>query len=175
VSQPEVLHKEFVMSYFSRTHGVLNQLPPYGVGCAPKTSSVQDKELSNSLSVLSLIEPSQDQSTIVGNNYISVQSSLEEEYMLLIPPLAFALWVWDRVDLEIGEAAVVSAGHPLSALLGQVALWYGACPVIRLGEDQLFWPNCEILSEGEQEEIVDGLRSRVGNKPGFDAVGAMIN
>ncbi|MCC7032956.1 MAG: hypothetical protein IT179_09015 [Acidobacteria bacterium] len=52
---------------------------------------------------------------------------------LMVPPLAATLRIWDDLRLEIGELAVVTDGHPLSALAALAASWHGARAVLVTG------------------------------------------
>ena len=64
---------------------------------------------------------------------LPVPEAFEPAAALLAPPLALALWVWERARLELGEAAAVAAGHPLSPLLAWIAVLRGGFPVLQLG------------------------------------------
>jgi hypothetical protein len=89
-----------------------------------------------------------------------------------IPALAFTLWIWEKLSLELGEVAVYSGGTFLSELVGQVALRRGGCPVIRLGKpvSEDLHPGIETLSLQDPELAVEKLRQRIAGKTGFAAV-----
>jgi hypothetical protein len=61
---------------------------------------------------------------------IPVSDSLPPETALLAPAVARALWMWDAMELELGELAVVTDGHPFSSLAATVSRWYGAEPML---------------------------------------------
>lgn len=91
---------------------------------------------------------------------------------LLAPPLALALSFWDRLHLELGEAAIYTEGDVFADLLGQVAIWSGACPVIKLCnaicKSPLVSGESQLLSDADQ--ALHQLRHRIKEKPGFAAI-----
>jgi hypothetical protein len=91
---------------------------------------------------------------------------------LLAPPLALALWSWDRLNLELGELAIYTEGSPFSPLVAQAALWRGGCPVIGLasGESRVAPPGVDFVSLSDPEVTGRELRARIAATPGFAAV-----
>jgi hypothetical protein len=94
---------------------------------------------------------------------------------VLIPPLAAALAAWEKLQLELGEAAVWSAGAPLSELMGQVALWRGAGLAIALGDARstaspLAVEHIERVDWTDQESAIARFEKLIDGKPGFAAV-----
>ena len=109
--------------------------------------------------------------TVLERDCIPVPSGVDAHSALLAPPLAAALAVWDKLHLEIGEMAVYTAGVPFSDLVGQVGLWRGACPVLRLGAEREDPPRgVTALRAGPEDETLDQLRTLISRKPGFAAV-----
>jgi len=53
---------------------------------------------------------------------------------LLVPALSKVLEIWDRLELEIGETAVVTENGLASRLSAVVARWYGPAQVVYLGD-----------------------------------------
>lgn len=104
---------------------------------------------------------------------IAVPPSLGSEEALLGPPLAVALSVWDQLHLELGEAAVYTDGNPLSNLVGQVAIWRGGCPVVKLqmdsdGQVQDGVERIDLMMD--PDEIVNRIKGRIVGKAGVGAV-----
>jgi threonine dehydrogenase-like Zn-dependent dehydrogenase len=103
---------------------------------------------------------------------IPIPDDMDARLAIWIPPLAFALWIWEKLFLELGEVAVYSGGMPLAELVGQVALRRGGCPVIRLGKHvcENSRLGIEALSLQDPELAVERLTRRVAGKTGFAAV-----
>jgi threonine dehydrogenase-like Zn-dependent dehydrogenase len=104
---------------------------------------------------------------------VHVPSALGSKEAWLAIPLASALYVWDRLQLELGEVAIYTAGSDFGDLIGQVAIWRGALPVIRLDNHSVGMPSLdkgERLSMADPEEALQKLRLRIKDKPGFAAV-----
>lgn len=101
-----------------------------------------------------------------------VPSSLGAEEALLAVPLASALYLWDRLGLELGEVAVYTEGSDFADLIGQVAIWRGGLPVIRLDHGSVgpALDQGECLSIADQEEALRRLQLRIKDKPGVAAV-----
>jgi threonine dehydrogenase-like Zn-dependent dehydrogenase len=70
--------------------------------------------------------------TVSAARCIEVPSTLRDAAAKLVPPLAIALWIWDTLELELGDCAVICGNHPYDFLLAQAALWRGASPVVHL-------------------------------------------
>ncbi|PUB79845.1 MAG: hypothetical protein DBP02_21730 [gamma proteobacterium symbiont of Ctena orbiculata] len=102
--------------------------PGYGIG---RMRGPDDGVDSNRFALF----PISDQPGMSAGQEISIELPPMENPRigLLIPPLTMALWVWDRLGLELGEAAVVSGGQPYTRLLAYCASLRGALPVIELG------------------------------------------
>ena len=64
----------------------------------------------------------------------STPDRLSTDVATLLWPTASLLALWDRLDVEIGDVAVVTDGHPWSPLAAVVASWYGAFPILFVSE-----------------------------------------
>jgi hypothetical protein len=88
----------------------------------------------------------------------------------LLEPLSAVLALWDRLDLEIGDTAVVTDGHRWSQLAALVAVWYGALPVLLLtrtpGE---VIPGVTNLVRTGTDEDARGLATLLRDRPGVAA------
>lgn len=60
---------------------------------------------------------------------IEVPEELDAELAVLLPFVTEALRAWDLLDLEIGSAAITTAGSPWSGLVAAAARCYGAVPM----------------------------------------------
>lgn len=99
--------------------------------------------------------------------------TLGPEKAILLPALIFALRVWEKLGLELGEAAIYTTGNSLSRLVGQVALWRGASPVIQLGKEEENNSKShlvEFLAIDDAEDSIRLLSNRIKNKPGIAIV-----
>jgi threonine dehydrogenase-like Zn-dependent dehydrogenase len=144
---------------------------PFAVG---RTGSALDSEGHRAETVLV-------RGTHTADSEVNIQTSecvvlaapLSAGLAILVPPLASALALWETLRLELGDAVVWTTGHPLSALVGQVALWRGACPAIELGspaDARAHSGTTEFVDSAEQEDAAKRLARLVGARPGFAAV-----
>jgi hypothetical protein len=81
-------------------------------------------------------------------------------------PVACLLALWDSLDLELGEAAVVTEGHPWSGLAAVVAGWYGATPVLYVTAGTAAPAGTTPIRVEDPSETVRGLASRLQGRPG---------
>jgi hypothetical protein len=117
--------------------------------------------------------------TAASGDIVVLPAHVDPISALVVPAVASALAVWESLNLELGEAAVWTGGSPLSALIGRVALWRGACPAIELGPadpmaadtvnaeyarkiTSVDWSDAEVA----QARLTDA----VADRPGFAAV-----
>jgi threonine dehydrogenase-like Zn-dependent dehydrogenase len=150
----------------------LKSCSPFGVG---RVVSSHPKDLAspNRGHVLVRIAGSEGSEIAVKKtDCIPIPDDLDVHLAIWIPALAFALWIWEKLSLELGEVAVYSGGTFLSELVGQVALRRGGCPVIRLGNhvSEDLHPGIETLSLQDPELAVEKLKQRIAGKTGFAAV-----
>ncbi|HYI26241.1 MAG TPA: hypothetical protein VD863_00155 [Bradyrhizobium sp.] len=101
---------------------------------------------------------------------LPVTADLDADGALAAPALVTALHVWDIQNLEIGEAAVVTEGSPLSTLVAVVATWYGASPVVLIssaatGRAAAALPH-SVVEVSERAELTEKLYE----KPGVAAI-----
>jgi threonine dehydrogenase-like Zn-dependent dehydrogenase len=103
-----------------------------------------------------------------------IPGDVDPQLAILVPPLASALAIWETLQLELGDAAVWTTGAPLSALVGQVALWRGACPGIALGSatntQERHAAHVDWIDGSDQESAAASLAAAVASRPGFAAV-----
>jgi hypothetical protein len=85
--------------------------------------------------------------------------------------LATALWAWDELDLELGEAAVYTTGTALERMIGCAAIWRGALPVARLGaETPGVLGGTGVVSAMDPHASIRQLAETVRVAPGFAAI-----
>jgi hypothetical protein len=88
----------------------------------------------------------------------------------LIGAVSRALWVWDTLDLELGEMVVVTDGAPEARLVALVATWYGPAQVLFVTEDASAMPpgvTAHAMLAGAEE--TGALSARLGERPGVAA------
>lgn len=147
-------------------------LPVYGVVRVLGTCA-ENARINGAVYVLAMVDaPRSTRVALQGSQCIPVPHSLGSDEALRALPLAMSLFVWDRLQLELGEAAVYTGDDGFADLVGQVAIWRGGSPVIRLDND----PERAPLPMGERqlmsdpEEALRQLRKRIQDKPGFTAI-----
>lgn len=103
---------------------------------------------------------------------VLLPAAVEPAVAVLVPAVAASLALWETLRLELGDAAVWTGGGPLSALVGQAALWRGACPGIQLGEESsaLDPRQVEQVALADTEAAAARLAQLVAARPGFAAV-----
>jgi NADPH:quinone reductase-like Zn-dependent oxidoreductase len=90
---------------------------------------------------------------------------------LLVPSLAAVLALWETLQLELGDVAVITSGSVLSPLAAEVALWRGGCPVVTLGPASVADnPATTHIDWSEPEEAGRQLLAAIGSRPGFAAL-----
>jgi hypothetical protein len=62
--------------------------------------------------------------------YLHLPEATSFSTAALVPPLYYALRIWDRLELTLGEKAVIAGLNPVTAILAQVAYWYGAATTL---------------------------------------------
>ena len=109
---------------------------------------------------------------VSASDCVVLPASLNPAVAVLVPPIAAALALWETLRLELGDAAVWTSGGPLSGLVGQAALWRGACPGIELGEPSgVYDPRqVEQVHLADTEAAATRLVTLVSTRPGFAAV-----
>lgn len=162
---------DLIVQTTSRALDSLREWTPYAVGRVLRSTS-QDKG-SGEASLVLIRSEATDGSELSArdSDCFLVPHGLEPHVAIFAPPVAWALWAWDQLALELGEAAVYTDGHPLANLIGQVAAWMGACPIIRLGTEigPCAIPQVELL-HGEDPQALNNLKRRTAGKPGFAAI-----
>lgn len=94
-----------------------------------------------------------------------IDSKLEE----CISPVCFALWAWDQLNLEMGEASIIAGSNKFSNIFAQVAVWHGAIPCIHIGKQVKQIDGIEYIEVNlnDPEETVKFLRDKIKHKPGI--------
>lgn len=170
------MEKQTIEAVTERTSRSFDQkrldLPSYGVARLVG-SRASDSSLTGSTYVLTKLEdPLRSEVVLQESQCVPVPQALGVDEALLAPPLAMALSFWDQLHLEIGEAAIYTDGDFFADLVGQVAVWRGGCPVIRLSsipnKTPLVLGECQYMTD--PDETVHQLRERIKEKPGFAAV-----
>jgi threonine dehydrogenase-like Zn-dependent dehydrogenase len=100
--------------------------------------------------------------------FAAVPDDLDDAEALWLPAVATALSIWGTLRLELGEAAVVTGGHPLSELLGRAAAWHGAMPVFQFGGAPL--EGTEHVDAADTDAAAAAIRKRAESTPGYAAV-----
>jgi hypothetical protein len=107
---------------------------------------------------------------LAARNCLGVPGEMSPSLALLILPVATALSVWRTIGLELGEAAAWTAGDPLAPLIGQMALWHGACPAIELAPSHApELPDVVRIDWSDPEEATRRLVDATSTRPGFAA------
>jgi threonine dehydrogenase-like Zn-dependent dehydrogenase len=156
----------------SSSEEALKNCSPFGVG---RVVSSRPKDLASSNGGLVLVRIAGSEGSEIAvkkTDCIPIPNDLDIRLAIWIPALAFALWIWEKLSLELGDVAVYSGGTPFSELVGQVALRRGGCPVIRLGNhvSEDLNPGTETLSLEDPVFAVEKLKLRIAGKTGFAAV-----
>jgi hypothetical protein len=98
------------------------------------------------------------------------QARASEDVSSLELPLSAVLAMWDRLDLEIGDTAVVTDGHRWSRLAALVAVWYGALPVLLLTRTPVdVIPGVTNVTRTGTDEDTRGLATVLRDRPGVAA------
>jgi hypothetical protein len=100
---------------------------------------------------------------------VPVPEALDPDVALLVPAVAGVLRVWDTLALEIGDAAVITAGHFCAPLAAVAAGWYGALPVLYCS-DGAEVPGTERLPVADGDVLLKTLRERLGGCSGVAAL-----
>lgn len=82
-----------------------------------------------------------------------------------------ALWIWDKLDLEIGDLAVVTSSDVKGRVLATVAAATGASPVLLVGDS---WtnasvPNVNCVSVEQFGRLSSSIRKQFRGKPSVAA------
>jgi len=102
---------------------------------------------------------------------IAIPSGLGSEQALELPALAWSLWAWDQLDLELGEFAIYCPGSPFDHLVGAAALLYGALPVIQIGTaDYEPAAGVQVISSSDTGVLIGEVRERTKSSVGVAAI-----
>ena len=66
----------------------------------------------------------------------SRETALDSDASSLATAVSAMLWLWDTLELELGDAAIVTDGHPWSRLAALAATAYGALPVLFINRER---------------------------------------
>jgi threonine dehydrogenase-like Zn-dependent dehydrogenase len=103
------------------------------------------------------------------DSVIEVPDDIADADALFIPPLALALGIWRLADLELGEAAVYTGGHPLTPFVALAARWRGALPLVQVGGSEAADADSTLIGLNEAT-AADCLRELFAACPGVAAV-----
>lgn len=102
---------------------------------------------------------------------VRLPSGVTVAQALLVPPLAAVLALWETLQLELGDVAVITSGSVLSPLAAEVAWWRGGSPVVTLGPASVTDnPATAHIDWSDPEEAGRHLLTAMGSRPGFAAL-----
>lgn len=97
---------------------------------------------------------------------VEVPDGLSDNAGLALLPVAAVLGLWDRLDLDLGEIAVVTGGSWLSHLAAVVAGWHGAFPVVCVRrEDPRPAHGVRVIDATDPTSALASLREAIGTEP----------
>lgn len=168
-------HRTLEIIIEQTAHAVMALQKDEPVYCVARVLSGRENNVNakGSSYVLTVVDSSQPATLAVPETAcFPVPPSLNSREALLAVPLAAALRVWDRLQLELGEVAVYTEGSDFADLIGQVGGWQGGLPVIRLNHNPVgaSADRGECLSISDPDEALRRLQARIKDKPGFAAV-----
>ena len=91
---------------------------------------------------------------------------------VIVPSLAYALWIWDACGLEIGDVAVYTSGSAVDRLIARIAAWRCGGRIIRLDTGDAEWDSAAevtILEVPDPQEAVEKLAQALRSAPGVAA------
>jgi len=144
----------------------------YGIARVIRNRSSNKALEPNSLVIVKRVNANNQEFGVGQEDCVTVPDNIDASLAMLAPPLACALWAWDKLNLELGELAIYAGTGPISEIVGRVALWRGGCPVIRLGvnDETVSGIQNEALNRENPEETIESLKQRIDGKPGFAAI-----
>lgn len=108
--------------------------------------------------------------SLVTSDAGAVGSGYSMSEMEMVAAVARALWVWDTLDLELGDMVVVTGSSRQARLVALVATWYGPAQVLLVTDDQSSAPagvTAHPMLAGAEE--TGSLSARLGERPGVAA------
>src|SRR5688572_12886704 len=87
---------------------------PYGVA---RIASGTGADGATGLVLARLEHPDQPRVALDPVRLHAVPAAIDASTALLAPPLALALWMWDRLRLELGELAIVAGDDAFASLV----------------------------------------------------------
>jgi hypothetical protein len=94
---------------------------------------------------------------------VSAQEPMDD----IVSGVAASIAVWRRLQLELGDAAVVTGGHSLSHLIALTARWMGAVPVVMLRAPNLpVIPDIRVIDNDDSASALKELQAVLENRPG---------
>jgi NADPH:quinone reductase-like Zn-dependent oxidoreductase len=108
------------------------------------------------------------------NFLLKMPDTLVPEQAALVPHLMLAMRLWDGLELEIGESALVTGSSTFSRVLCHVAFLQGAWPILL--NDKPLDLNKEVqeivLNRDDPESTEAALNKALTNRPSFVAIEA---
>lgn len=104
----------------------------------------------------------------IGAQSLNLPNTISATTAPFVPPLFFALRIWDRLKLNLGETAIISGRSLMTSILTQVAEWHGAV-TIRISDthDELIeQPNRMSLNSEASERCERILKETIAQRPG---------
>ena len=131
----------------------------------------QNKEICRELVLLLDPQEGKKEMEIDPANFLRIKG-IDPKIAHFLPPLTLALWAWDKLDLEMGELALLAGDSRYTMVFAQVAFWRGAYPVIRITQTAHRENEPKFLCTLNVENADENrrLRQLVSDRPGFAAI-----
>lgn len=110
--------------------------------------------------------PEEEEVLVSADQLFEVPEALSDSAGLALFPVAAVLGLWDRLELELGEVALVTGGSWCSNLAVVVASWYGAFPVFCARcEDSRPARGVRVIDASSPTTALASLRETFGTEP----------
>ena len=149
--------------------GTIRNTTGFGVARVIGSDSSTSSKGAAGLVLAPVSEQSGSSIEIPADRCFALPSDMPLDRAVVVPPLAFALWIWDVAGLELGETAVYSSGSAVDGLVARVAEWRCGGQVIRLDFDNAeYAATSEIVSISglDPQHAIDRLSQAMSAAPG---------
>lgn len=169
-------NKNLLQVAIHKSSSQLSHLPEfstYAVASLMDKSYYNKQSTNGSSQLLVRLENIEAQEFEVLEDYaIPIPDRLDPEHAMLAPLVALALWGWDCLGLELGELAVYTGIGPLADIVGQIAIWSGAQPLVKLSPTRhgLKLSSNHMISSDDLVDTAETLKKLAFSSPGFAAV-----